>query len=372
MVFLTQASLLGGTSSLLKFAQRALEPVFQGHVIVGSQAQARPHDVDDGAPLREEGVDDGRAAGDEGSLEHVTEQGQDGMERLPLVLAVLLDRDAFAQFSQDHQVVNERGGQKGILAGVVHHDGIFTPHENFVGVFVHGPLGIGDVRHVLDHDDVIGVFVLLEQHAIRRDHVVHDVRFRYLLGTELRGGAQVLPVVVAQMIVGDDGHGFDPGRNQEIDQDRFHFGLTGFEIVAGDEDLVLTGEFDDSGYEGVLGRAVDVRAPLEDGRYGEDRGGRDLRLTPLDRFQQVLGRVVDPLLDRREALGVGGPKEYDLIETVFGFEVAYVLADLVHLFLLGTGQDVVGPLALIGGDEIGEVDGGEGNDVLHVGVQLLL
>mmetsp|Transcript_21218 Transcript_21218/g.61756 ORF Transcript_21218/g.61756 Transcript_21218/m.61756 type:complete len:559 (+) Transcript_21218:635-2311(+) len=346
--------------------------MFQGHVIVGTQAEARPHDVDHGAPLSEEGIDHRSAAGDQGRLEHVTQQRQHRMESFPLLLPVLLDRDAFAQFSQDDQIVNERGGQQRIFARVVHHDGILPSHEYLGRVFVHGALGIGDVRHVLDNYHVIGMFVLVEQNAIRRDHIVHHVGLGNFLGAELGRRAQVLAVVVAEMIVRYDGYRLDPGRYEEVDQYRLHLGLTGFEIISGDEDLVLPCEFEHTGDEGILGGTVDVGASLEYGSDGKDGGGRHLGLAPLDTFHEILGGIVDALLDARETFRIGRPQNDDLVERILLLEFANVLLDLFHLFLLRTRQYVIGAFSLIGGDEIGKVDGGEGIDVLHVRVQLLL
>lgn len=45
----------------------------------------------------------------------------------------------------------------------------------------------------------------LIQHRIGLDHVVHHVALGDLLGAELLRGRQVLPVVVAEVIVADDG-----------------------------------------------------------------------------------------------------------------------------------------------------------------------
>lgn len=58
---------------------------------------------------------------------------------------------------------------------------------------------------------MVGVFVLLVQHPVGGDHVVHHVGLADLLRTELLGGGQIPPIVVAQMVVRYDGCRLDAG-----------------------------------------------------------------------------------------------------------------------------------------------------------------
>ena len=67
----------------------------------------------------------------------------------------------------------------------MHDDGVLPPGEDIGSVLVHGALGVCDVGHVLDDNDVIGLLVFLEENAIRREHVVDHVRFANLLEAEL-------------------------------------------------------------------------------------------------------------------------------------------------------------------------------------------
>mmetsp|Transcript_4553 Transcript_4553/g.11473 ORF Transcript_4553/g.11473 Transcript_4553/m.11473 type:complete len:494 (+) Transcript_4553:426-1907(+) len=294
------------------------------------------------------------------------------MEAFPLGVPVPPHLHALAQLAEDDQIVDEGRGQQRVLARVVHDDGVLPPHEDFGGVLVHGALGVCDVGHVLDDDDVIGVLVLLEEDAIRRDHVVDHVRFANLLGAELAGRREVLPVVVPQVVVRDDGHRLNARGDEEVDHDALHLRLSRLEIVPRNEHPLLPRELDHPRHERVLRRSVDERAPLQDGRHREDRRRAHLGLAHLDGAQDGLGGVVHPLLDGREALRVGRPEEDYPIETVVLLKVANVLPDPFHLFLLRSREDVVGALSLVGGDEVGEVDGGQGLDVLHVGVELFL
>ena len=60
--------------------------------------------------------------------------------------------------------------------------------------------------------------------------------------TYLIGGAQVLSIVVAQMVVAHDAGGLDARRDEEIHENAFHLGLATLEIVASNEHLVLLSE----------------------------------------------------------------------------------------------------------------------------------
>mmetsp|Transcript_23187 Transcript_23187/g.43878 ORF Transcript_23187/g.43878 Transcript_23187/m.43878 type:complete len:575 (-) Transcript_23187:124-1848(-) len=347
--------------------------MLQRHVIVRRQSQTRPHQIHHGASLREKRIHHRSSIRDQRRLEHVGKYRQHGMERFPiLALTVLFDLNALAQFPEDDQIVNEGSRQQGVLARVVHHDGVLPPHEDFGGVLVHRPLRIGHVRYVLDDDDVIGMLVLLEEYAIRCHHVIDDVAFRNLLGTELTRSAEVLTVVITEVIVGNDAHGLNPGGNEEVDHDGLHLGLSRLEIVPGDEHLLLTCQFDNSRHERILRRSVDEGSSLEYTRHGKNGGGTNLRLSHLDAGENVVGGIVDPLLDGREALRVGRPEKNNLIEGIGRLEIANVLANLIHLFLLRPRQDVVRPLSLIRRDKVGKVNGRQGLDILHLRVQLIL
>ena len=52
---------------------------------------------------------------------------------------------------------------------------------------------------------VVRFFSRLVQYGVRLDHVVHHVALGDLFGAELLRSRQVLPVVVAEVIVADDG-----------------------------------------------------------------------------------------------------------------------------------------------------------------------
>lgn len=185
--------------------------------------------------------------------------------------------------------------------------------ENLGVVLVQRTLVVADSRHVLNHDSVIRVFALLIQDRVRLDHIVDDIALGNLLGPELALGAQVLAVVVAEVVVARDGGQLDARVDEEVDEGGFHLGLAGFEVVAADEGAVAGGEVDGAGDECVLRRPVDEGRRFEDAGYGEDGRGGDLFVPLLDGLEEVVCRVVDAGDDVGVALRVRGPLHDDLV-----------------------------------------------------------
>ena len=62
-------------------------------------------------------------------------------------------------------VTNTTAHPSSHLARIVHNNRVGAAHKDFGDVLVHGALAVAHVRHVLDHDTVVRVFVLL--HAYR-------------------------------------------------------------------------------------------------------------------------------------------------------------------------------------------------------------
>lgn len=342
-------------------------------MVLSGETDAGTEQVLDGGALTVEGVDDGGSVGDEGSLEEVGEDGQDGVEVVKVGHLGGLVLDTLHQLSEDDEIEDEGGGKKGVLAGVVHGDGVGTAQEDGGDVLIHSALGVTDVGHVLDDDSVVGVLRRLVEDGVGGDHVVDDRGLGNLLGAELLLLGQVLSVVVTQMVVRDDGTGLDTGVDEEINEDGLHLGLARLEIISSNEDTALLSELHNTGNEGVLGRSVDVGDSLEDGGNGEEGRGRDLGLVGLNGLEQVLGGVVQTSADLSETLSVGGPDNDDLIEVLLLLEGADVVTEVLDdLLLVGGGDQVVGTVGLVGGNKVSRVDRGQGDDGLHVGDELTL
>jgi len=154
-------------------------------------------------------------------------------------------------------------------------NGLVTAHENLSVVLVEGALVIAYGGHVLDDDAVVRVLTLLVEDRVGLDHVIDDVGLGNLLGAELLLGAQVLAVVVAEMVIAGNGGELDAGVDKEVNKGRLHLGLARLEVVTTDEGAMAVGELNGAGNEGVLGGAVDEGGALERAGNGEDGGGGD-------------------------------------------------------------------------------------------------
>lgn len=76
--------------------------------------------------------------------------------------------------------------------------------------------------------------------------------------------------VISQVVVRGDRSKFDTSVDEEVDQRRFHFGLTRLEIVTADEGLITLSELDTAWDEGILRRTVDEGDTLLDTGDRED------------------------------------------------------------------------------------------------------
>ena len=107
--------------------------------------------------------------------------------------------NAREEFGDDDQVDDQGGGKERILTDGVHGDGIATTHHEFRMVLIHSNLGVSDCGNVLDDDAVVDgpSILVVEEDLIGGNDVVDNGRFRNLLGTELAGRRQVLPIIVS-------------------------------------------------------------------------------------------------------------------------------------------------------------------------------
>lgn len=163
------------------------------------------------------------------------------------------------------------------------------------------------------------------------------------------------------MVVADDAQGADASFDQELSEDALDLGLARLEIVTADERLVLLGKFDAARNKGILRSAIDEGNALEDATDCEDRGRSNFGVALLDALQEIFSGIIDTGNDLGITLGVGGPNDDDLVQSMLvleGFNVAANMLDVSPLVV--SGDQVVGTGRLIGGDEGGIVDGGEG------------
>jgi hypothetical protein len=141
---------------------------------------------------------------------------------------------------------------------------------------------------------------------------------------------------------------------QKVHEGRLHLGLARLEVVATNESIIPLDKINSTGDEGVLGRAIDERSTLEDRGNSEDGGGGNLLVALLDRLEKVLSSVVNAVDQGSETVDFHGLPD--------------ILADLINMSHagLGSGKDVVGTVLLVGSNEIGVVDAGQGNHLGHL------
>lgn len=224
------------------------------------------------------------------------------------------------QLSEQSQVEDEGRGQKRVLASVVHDDGVLAAQEDLANVFVHSSLAVTDVRNVLDDDAVVGVVTRLVQDLVRGNHIVDNVGFADLLRSELFFGGQVLAVIVTQMVVANNGDGLQTSRDQKVDHDGLDLGLSGFEVITTNHNVVALSQFDGSGNKGVLRRTVDIRNAFQDTGNGEQSRRANFALVTFNGGEQIVGGVVQTSTNISKALSVGRPDNNNLVDVVLSFE----------------------------------------------------
>ena len=245
---------------------------------------------------------------------------------------------------------------------------LVSTHEDLSVVFIQSTLVVSDSRHVLDDNAVVGVLTLLVQDRVSLNHVINDIGLGDLLGAELLLGAQVLAVVVAQVVVAGNGGQLDTSVDEEVNEGRLHLGLARLEVVTTDVGIVLLGELNGTRNKGVLGRTVDERGLLQDRCNSKNGGRRNLLVTLIDSLQKVIGGIVDTRNDIGVTLSVGGPHDDDLVKTVLLLELADIITDVLNV---GSGSlrafdDVVGTILLVGSNEVRVVDGRQRNHLSHL------
>lgn len=240
--------------------------------------------------------------------------------------------------------------------------------EDLSVVLIKSTLIVANSGHVLDDNAVVGVLALLVQNVVSRDHVIHDIGLGDFLGAELLLRAQVLAVVVTKVVVAGNRGQLDTGIDKEIHQGGLHLGLARLEVIATNVGIVLLSKLNSTRNKGVLRRAIDKRCALQDTGNSKDGGRRDLLVTLLNSLEKVIGSVVDTINEVGESLSVGGPQNNHLVKVVVGLEVANVLSEVLDMSHRGLGalNDVVSSVFLVGGNEVGVVDGGERGQPSHL------
>lgn len=305
-------------------------------------------------------------------LKHVTKDAENAVEASILGVGSLssmsLPLDAGHHFSYQDQINDERRSQERILANVEDADRLVTTKEDLGVVLIKSTLVIADCGHVLDDDSVVGVLAFLVQDSVGSNHIIDNVRLGNLLRTELLLRAEVLAIIVAEVVVAGNGGKLDACIDEEVNKSRLHLRLAGFEVITTNEGVVLLSKLNGTRDEGILRRAVDERNILQNTGNGEHGRGSHFLVAILDSLQEIVGSVVNAGQDIGKALGIGSPLNDDLVETVCSLEVIDVLADLLDVLhgSLGAWDKVVGAIFLVRSDKVRVVDAGERLDLGHL------
>ena len=254
-------------------------------------------------------------------LKHVAEHAEDAVESLVLLGFRGLPSDTGHHFSNEDQIDDQRRGKERILADIEHADCLVAAKEDLGIVLVESTLIVTNSRHVLDHDGVVRVLILLVEDSVGGNHVIDDVGLGDLLGAELLLGAQVHAIVVAKMVVAGNRGELDTSIDQEVNKSRLHLGLARLEVITADEGTVFLGKLYGTGDEGVLRRAVDEGSVLQNRRNSEDGGRRHFLVAIFDGLDKVVGSVIDARDDLSIALSVGSPHNNDLVQAIGSLEV---------------------------------------------------
>jgi len=278
------------------------------------------------------------------------------VEVVVVVVTFCLVGDSLHDLAEDGKINDNWRSQEGVLTSVVHSDCVGSSHEDFGSVFIQSSLGVTHVRNIFDHHTVVGMFVWLVQDLIGGNHIIYYIRFADFLASELLGSREVLSVIVTQVVVAHNGSWFQTSGDQEIDQNRLDLGLSRFEVVSTNEDVVSDGHLHQTRNEGVLRGSIDVSTAFHDRCNSVQSGRRDLFFTSLDSIQEVSFSVIHTTDDISESLGVGRLQHDDLIHLIGRLEVADILSNFLHHLNFGSSEDIVCSVLLIGGNEVWNID----------------
>lgn len=101
------------------------------------------------------------------------------------------------------------------------------------------------------------MLTLCVQLVVGCNHVLHSTSLTNLLGSECLRGGKILAVIVAKVIVGDDGLWPQPSTDNVIHQNGLKLCLARLEVVTGYGHTMKCSQLHHPGHKGVLRRPVD-------------------------------------------------------------------------------------------------------------------
>jgi hypothetical protein len=272
--------------------------MLQSHITLRLQTNTSPENVSQSSSLLSKSVDDWCSWWSQWSLEHVTKDTEDAVEVSKVlgggtVSGVSLPLDTGHHLSDNDKIDDQWRCEERVFANVEEGDGLVTAHEDLGIVLIQSTLVVSNSWHVLDDNSVIWVLSWCVKDRVCLDHIVNYVGLGDLLGSELLLRAEVLSIIVTEVVVTGNGSELDTSADQEIDKSRFHLGLSRLEIITTNEGVVFLGELNGTWNESVLWRSVDERSAFENGSNSKDSGWSNFFVSLLDSLHQVVGSVVD-------------------------------------------------------------------------------
>ena len=144
----------------------------------------------------------------------------------------------------------------------------------------------------------------------------------------------------------------NPSLDQELCENALDLGLTGFEIIAPNERLILLGEVDTSRHKCILRSTVDERDSFKNTTDCEDRRRSNFRMIGFHTLEKVFSRIVDTRNDLGIPFRISGPNNDNFIQIMFCFERLDIIANMLDMRpLVIAGNQVIRTSRLIGGNE---------------------
>lgn len=217
--------------------------VLQRHVRLRLQPNTSAEDVRQGTSLLGKSIDNRCARRGQRCLQHVAEDAENAVKSLVVLVGGFagagLPLNASHHLGKHNEIDNQWRCQQGVLAHVEETDGLVAAHEDLSVILVQSAFVVADRWHVLDDDGVIWVFSLFVKDVVGSDHIIHHIRLGDLLRAKLLLRAQILAVIVAEMVVARNGGQLDASIDQKVHQCRLHLRLARFEVISTDEGSVL-------------------------------------------------------------------------------------------------------------------------------------
>mmetsp|Transcript_69588 Transcript_69588/g.96645 ORF Transcript_69588/g.96645 Transcript_69588/m.96645 type:complete len:545 (-) Transcript_69588:57-1691(-) len=328
--------------------------------VIGHQTGSDLEEVSKSLSLSSERVDNILGVVSDGSLEEERKVGENWTHLLTV------DLHTGEKFSEHNHIDHERHSKEGILTDVVRGDSVDTTHEDLRTVFIESSLGVTNERNVLDDHLMVDLVVTLGvKSRVSLDGIIENTTLGDLLGLEALVFGKILTVIVTQMVVRDNGSKSDTRADDEVTHGSLKAGLSTLKVGTGDETSVDASVLNNSGVESVLGRTIQVNNLLLDTSNGV-KDGSGKRLVSGNSLLKIVNRSN---LRQKIHFSVGSPEDDNLVALFL--VLLNVFSKLINNFLVGTIENIVCSITLVGGNKVGVEGSGHGLNSRKIILKLL-